>query len=143
MTDIWSKEKRSVVMSKIRSKNTKPEIMLRSFLHGRGFRFRIHRKELPGKPDIVLSKYKATVFVHGCFWHFHADCREGRVPDTNSKFWQDKLSKNVARDQSHQKKLTEMGWRVIIIWECELEAAVKNNGMDMLLKRIIEPSSPE
>ncbi len=142
MTDIWSKEKRSAVMSKIRSKNTKPEITLRSFLHGRGFRFRIHRKDLPGKPDIVLSKYKAALFVHGCFWHYHADCREGRVPDTNSKFWQDKLSKNIARDLTHQQKLTDLGWRVIVIWECELEAALKNNKMDTSLTRITGASCP-
>lgn len=123
-------------MAKIRSKNTKPEVILRKYLHQQGFRFRIHKKDLPGKPDIVLSKYKAAVFVHGCFWHYHADCREGRIPDTNSRFWQDKLSKNIARDLTHQQKLTDLGWRVIVIWECELEAALKNNKMDSLLARI-------
>lgn len=137
MTDIWSKEKRSAVMSKIRSKNTKPEMILRSFLHKKGFRFRIHRKDLPGKPDLVLPKYNAAVFVHGCFWHYHSDCREGRVPDTNSKFWQDKLSKNINRDTAHQLKLAEMGWRIVVIWECELESALKNNSMDILVEKIL------
>lgn len=119
--DIWSKEKRSDVMSKIRSKNTKPELFLRSWLHGQGFRFRIHRKDLPGKPDIVLPKYRTAIFVHGCFWHYHAGCNEGRIPDTNSKFWQTKLSKNIDRDLKHQANLRESGWQVIVIWECELE----------------------
>lgn len=119
--DIWSKDKRSDVMSRIRSKNTKPEIDLRSCLHAAGFRFRIHRKDLPGKPDIVLPKYKTVIFVHGCFWHYHANCNEGRIPSTNSKFWQTKLSKTIERDVSHQAALTAAGWQVIIIWECELE----------------------
>lgn len=136
MTDIWSKEKRSQVMSRIRSKNTKPELFLRSWLHSQGLRFRIHRKDLPGKPDIVLPKYKTAIFVHGCFWHYHADCREGRIPNTNSKFWQDKLSKNISRDVMHQQKLRELGWRVLVVWECELESANKNNNMNELAKLI-------
>ena len=119
--DIWSKEKRSLVMSKIRSKDTKPEIILRSSLHQLGYRFRIHKKELPGKPDIVLPKYKIVIFVHGCFWHYHKDCPEGRIPDTNSKFWKEKLLKNIERDKKHQDMCKELGWNVLIIWECELE----------------------
>lgn len=119
--DIWSKEKRSAVMSRIRSQNTKPEKKLRSWLYANGLRFRIHVKDLPGKPDFVLSKYKTAIFVHGCFWHFHKDCREGRIPNTNSKFWQEKLLKNIARDEKHQLKLKELGWRVIVAWECEIE----------------------
>lgn len=89
--DIWSKQKRSEVMSNIRSKNTKPEIILRSKLFREGFRFRIHQKNLPGKPDIVLSKYRTVIFVHGCFWHYHRKCKEGRIPLTNSNFWKEKL----------------------------------------------------
>jgi len=139
--DIWTKEKRSYVMSRIRSKNTKPELSLRSWLHKNGFRFRIHRKDLPGKPDIVLPKYKTVIFVHGCFWHYHATCREGRIPNTNSKFWHEKLSKNISRDLLHQEKLVELGWRVVIVWECELEAALKNNDMNALNERIIAPLS--
>jgi len=119
--DIWSKEKRSDVMSKIRSKNTKPEKLLRSLLHNKGLRFRIHRKDLPGKPDIVFPKQRVAIFVHGCFWHFHKDCNEGRIPSTNSKFWKNKLEKNVARDEKVIKELILMGWNVIIVWECEIE----------------------
>jgi DNA mismatch endonuclease (patch repair protein) len=132
MADIWSKEKRSEVMSKIRSQNTHPEKLLRSILFKEGFRFRIHKKDLPGKPDIVLSKYKIAVFVHGCFWHFHKDCREGRVPDTNSKFWKEKLSKNVQRDQKHIIDLQNLGWNVIVVWECELTKNTINNTLQKL-----------
>lgn len=119
--DIWSKEKRSLVMSKIRSKDTKPEIILRSALHKLGYRFRIHKKELPGKPDIVLAKYKTVIFVHGCFWHYHKDCPEGRIPNTNSKYWKEKLLKNIERDKKHQDLCKELGWNVLIIWECKIE----------------------
>ena len=119
--DIWDKKKRSEVMSKIRSKDTKPELIFRKALFNEGIRYRIHVKDLPGKPDIVLSKYKTVVFVHGCFWHYHENCPEGRIPDTNSKFWRDKLMKNVERDKKHQKELENMGWKVVVVWECEVE----------------------
>lgn len=125
MTDIWSKEKRSEVMSKIRSKNTKPEIMLRKVLFALGYRYRIHNKVLPGKPDIVLPKYKTAIFVHGCFWHYHADCREGRIPNTNSAFWREKLLKNISRDQKHQETLIQLGWKVLVCWECEIEKDIE------------------
>lgn len=131
--DIWSKEKRSDVMSKIRSKNTKPEMILRSSLHKLGYRFRIHRKDLPGKPDIVLPKYKTVIYVHGCFWHYHKDCREGRIPDTNSKFWKEKLYKNVERDKKHQNECEKLGWKVFIAWECEIE-----HDLDELIIKIKE-----
>jgi DNA mismatch endonuclease (patch repair protein) len=121
VADIWDKNKRSDVMSKIRSKNTKPEILLRSLLFKEGFRFRIHDKNLQGKPDIVLKKYHTVIFVHGCFWHYHEDCNEGRIPDTNSKFWQEKIFKTIERDKQHRKNLMDAGWNVIIVWECELE----------------------
>ena len=119
--DIWSKQKRSEVMSKIRGKNTKPELILRSQLFKSGFRFRIHQKNLPGKPDIVLAKYKTAIFVHGCFWHYHKECREGRIPSTNSNFWKEKLLKNIEKDEKHTKALQELGWKVIVIWECDIE----------------------
>jgi DNA mismatch endonuclease, patch repair protein len=119
--DIWTKEKRSIVMSKIRSKNTKPEIILRSALHKQGFRFRIHIKDLPGKPDIVLPKYKTLIFVHGCFWHFHKDCPEGRFPNTNTEYWSEKITRTIERDEQHHKLCKELGWNVLIIWECQIE----------------------
>lgn len=119
--DIWSTEKRSEVMSKIRSKDTRPELVLRSALHKQGYRFRIHKKELPGKPDIVLPKFKTVIFVQGCFWHYHKDCPEGRIPNTNSKYWKEKLSKNVDRDLKHQESCMALGWNVLVIWECEIE----------------------
>ena len=119
--DIWSKEKRSEVMSKIRSKNTKPERLLRSALHQHGYRFRIHRDDLPGKPDITLPKFNTLIFVNGSFWHFHKNCPEGRIPDTNSKFWKEKLYKNVVKDKRNQKECEQLGWKVLVIWECEIE----------------------
>lgn len=119
--DIWSQHKRSEVMSKIKGKNTKPEMILRSLLFKEGFRFRIHKKNLPGKPDIVLPKYRTAIFVHGCFWHYHKDCREGRIPSTNSKFWKEKLLKNVEKDERYIELLKENGWNVIVVWECEIE----------------------
>lgn len=123
--DIWSKEKRSEVMKKIKGKNTKPEKILRSALFRKGYRFRIHRKDLPGNPDIVFPKYKTAVFVHGCFWHFHEDCREGRIPSTNTAFWNNKLSKNIERDKRNINALEEAGWRVLVIWECEIEKNIE------------------
>ncbi len=122
--DIWTKRKRSDVMSKIRSKNTKPELKLRSELHKKGYRFRIHLSSFPGKPDIVLPKYKAVIFVHGCFWHQHKNCIDGRIPKTRTKYWEEKLNKNVCRDIKHKRILRKMGWNVITVWECEIEKKI-------------------
>ncbi|MEA4881800.1 MAG: very short patch repair endonuclease [Synergistaceae bacterium] len=119
--DQLTPQKRSWNMSKIRSKNTKPEIFVRSLLHRRGYRFRLHRKNLPGKPDIILPKYKAVIFVHGCFWHRHDGCKYTYNPKTRMEFWKNKFAENVQRDKLVQKKLIEEGWNVLIIWECELE----------------------
>lgn len=136
--DIWSKEKRSEVMSRIRGKNTNPEMILRSYLFKQGFRFRVHRKDLPGKPDIVLSKYNTIIFVHGCFWHYHKDCREGRIPSSNSKFWKEKLEKNIEKDKKHITALKLAGWKVVVIWECELEKSLEqtlNNLKNVLFEK--------
>jgi DNA mismatch endonuclease (patch repair protein) len=108
-------------MAKIRGKNTKPERLLRSAIFQLGFRYRIHVKNLPGKPDIVLTKYKTVIFVHGCFWHYHKDCKEGRIPSSNSKFWKEKLEYNVVKDKVHVEALELAGWNVITVWECEIE----------------------
>ena len=106
-------------MAKVGTKNTKPEVRLRKLLHRLGFRFRLHRKDLPGKPDIVLPKHSTAVFVHGCFWHGH-DCRKGRLPTTNVEFWESKIAKNRRRDAEAQAKLIELGWNVRTVWECRL-----------------------
>ncbi len=133
--DIWTKQKRSEVMSRIRGKNTKPEMILRSELFKRGFRFRVHRKDLPGKPDIVLQKYKTIIFVHGCFWHFHKECKEGRIPSSNSSFWKEKLIKNIAKDKKDKKECEALGWNVIIVWEREIEKKL-NETIEKLIVNI-------
>jgi DNA mismatch endonuclease (patch repair protein) len=125
MVDKFSKEKRSDVMSKIDGKNTAPEVFVRSLLHRSGFRFRLHARELPGKPDIVLPKYQAVVFVHGCFWHGH-DCSRGKRPASNQQFWNEKLQKNLDRDARNITSLTERGWTVFVVWQCELKSATEN-----------------
>ena len=109
---------RSRIMSSVRQKNTTPELIVRRILHAAGFRFRLHDRRLPGTPDLVLKKYKVTIFVHGCFWHFHQNCRYSKIPASNSAFWLDKLEKNVARDYRKTSQLLENHWRVIVVWEC-------------------------
>ncbi len=121
MTDIVSPEKRSQMMAGIRGKNTKPEIQVRKLLHAAGFRFRLHRKDLPGKPDIILPKYKVVIFVHGCFWHGHENCHLFRLPKSRIDFWEAKISGNVKRDKHKQKQLLNDGWRVLLVRECALK----------------------
>lgn len=117
-----SQKKRSVIMSAIRSKNTKPELYVRKLLHSLGYRFRLHRKGLPGSPDIVFTSRKKVVFVHGCFWHQHFDerCRSSTMPSSNRSYWKKKLQRNVDRDKQNQHDLAELGWSYLILWECEL-----------------------
>lgn len=119
-------------MSKISGKDTKPEILVRRFLFAQGFRFRKNVKELPGKPDIVLAKYKTTIFIHGCFWHGH-DCKSGRLPETRREFWEKKISDNVLRDSKNIKTLQEYGWKVITIWLCQINSISKRNEIFPLL----------
>ena len=119
MVDAHSKKQRSYNMSQIRSKNTKPEILVRSIVHRMGFRYRLHQSNLPGKPDLVLKRHNKVIFVHGCFWHIH-NCRYGRViPKTNPKFWQIKRKGNVERDRKNIRQLRRSGWKVLVIWECQ------------------------
>ena len=117
--DRISREHRSWNMSRIKSGNTKPEIVVRSLLHKLGYRFRLHRKDLPGKPDIVLPRYNSVVFVHGCFWHRHNGCKKATVPKTKNIFWREKFKGNIERDIKVQEELQSMGWKILIIWECE------------------------
>ncbi|AUN95859.1 very short patch repair endonuclease [Pseudazoarcus pumilus] len=119
MTDVVDAATRSRMMSGIRGKNTKPELLVRRFLHGQGFRYRLHGKRLPGKPDLVLPRWNAVVFVHGCFWHMH-DCRYFKLPNTRTEFWREKLSGNRRRDEAVRQQLEGMGWRVLVVHECEL-----------------------
>lgn len=120
MTDHLSSSHRSWNMSRIHSKNTKPEKIVRSMLFSMGFRFRINRKDLPGKPDIVLPRYKTVIFVHGCFWHRH-NCKDATMPKSNTDFWEKKFSANVERDKKVKYELAALGWKVITVWECELK----------------------
>lgn len=119
MSDIFSQSKRSDIMSKISNKDTKPEILVRKFLFSQGFRYRINVRTLPGKPDIVLPKYKIAIFVHGCFWHGH-DCKKGKLPSSNIDFWKNKILKNKLRDNENQAQLALLSWKVIVIWQCEI-----------------------
>lgn len=119
MVDVHNKKQRSFNMSRIRSHNTKPEKKVRSLIHEMGFRFRLHRKDLPGKPDVVLPKHKKIIFVHGCFWHLH-DCKYGKVqPKTNTDFWNNKRTENKLRDKKNIEELKKMGWKILIIWGCQ------------------------
>jgi DNA mismatch endonuclease (patch repair protein) len=119
MTDRISKEHRSWNMSRIRGKDTKPELAVRSMLHRMGYRFRLHVKDLPGKPDIVLPKYRTVIFVHGCFWHRHPRCKYAYAPKSRARFWRWKLDENVNRDRKARRALRVLGWRVLTVWECE------------------------
>ncbi len=123
--DHLSKEKRSWNMSRIRSANTAPELAVRSMLHRNGFRFRLHVKELPGKPDIVLPKYKTVIEVRGCFWHRHPHCKIATTPSSNTEYWLKKFAQNVARDKENEEKLKQFGWHVIIVWGCETKQLEK------------------
>jgi DNA mismatch endonuclease, patch repair protein len=122
MADTLSSERRSWNMSRIKGQNTGPEVRLRSLLHRAGFRFRLHAKELPGRPDIVLPRYRTTIFVHGCFWHRHTGCRNATTPSTRKAFWQEKFDGNVRRDERNRSELVAEGWTVVVVWECELAA---------------------
>lgn len=110
-------------MAQVKSENTSPELAIRKLLHRLGYRFRLHRKDLPGKPDIVLPKHKTVIFVHGCFWHGHLGCRRAARPTSNTDFWNAKLDRNIERDRNARKELKKLGWRVITIWECEIKNA--------------------
>lgn len=127
MVDIVDSQTRSRMMAGIRAKNTRPELVVRRFLHSQGFRYRLHEGKLPGKPDVVLPKYKLVIFVHGCFWHRHHGCKLTTCPENNYEKWKIKLDGNAERDIKHVQLLREAGWRVIVIWECSL----RSNNVDL------------
>jgi len=131
MVDVHSKKIRSKNMAAIKGADTKPEIWLRRRLHALGYRYRLHPKNLPGKPDIVLPKYSAVIFINGCFWHMHG-CHLGQLPKSRKKWWSDKLGKNVLRDFSNHDKLRELGWRVAVVWECAISGKTRQNEGDLI-----------
>lgn len=131
MTDVHSKLVRRKNMKAVRAKNTKPELLVRKLLHGAGYRYRLHVKNLPGTPDIVLPKYKVVIFVHGCFWHMHG-CDLFKLPSTRTEWWQKKLSENRLRSESAEDYLRELGWRVVVIWECGLRGPARLESDEVL-----------
>jgi DNA mismatch endonuclease (patch repair protein) len=137
MTDTVSKKRRSEIMGNVKGKHTKPELLVRKFLFSKGFRFRVHDKKLPGQPDIKLTKYKTVIFVNGCFWHGHENCRIYVMPKTNVEFWAGKIEKNMSRDKVIIHNLKELGWNVIIIWECSLKKRKMEDTLNSVVEKII------
>jgi len=137
MTDIHDIVTRSYNMSKIKGKDTKPEIIVRKFLHSNGLRYRLYNKKLPGKPDLTINKYQTVVFVNGCFWHGHKGCKYFVIPKTRTEFWKGKIEKTIQRDQAVIKKIVELGWQSLVIWECDLKPDKKEETLSNLLDKII------
>lgn len=133
MVDRLTPGRRSRLMSRVRSKNTTPELKVRRLLHALGYRFRIHRRDLPGNPDIVLPSRKVAIFVHGCFWHRHPHCRKASIPSSNVAFWAEKFERNVSRDKKNRLLLMRLKWRVITIWECQTKDAER---LSALVRRV-------
>ena len=135
MTDIMDRKRRSELMAAIRTRNTAPELAVRRIAHRMGLRFRLHRKDLPGCPDLVLPKHRLAVFVHGCFWHRHEGCRFASTPKSQTEFWTEKFAANVVRDASQEVALRKLGWRVLVIWQCETknEAVVERRLAELIL----------
>lgn len=140
MADRMTPEQRHKCMSRIRSKNTKPELLVRRYLFGRGFRYRVNVKRLPGTPDIVLRKYRTVIFINGCFWHGHEDCKLNTTPKTNTEYWKHKVDMNRERDMEKRIQLRLLGWHTIIIWECQLKPKVRETtlkGLELTLNTIL------
>ena len=135
MTDVVSPEVRSRMMSGIKNKNTKPELIIRKGLYSRGYRYRLHDKKLPGKPDLVLKKYNSVIFINGCFWHGHENCHLFRIPKSRTKFWEDKITSNKLRDENNVDTLKSDGWKVLILWECTIKGKHKLN-YDQLMGKV-------
>ncbi len=138
MKDVFSKKKRSEVMSRIRKTNTKPELIVRRFLFSMGLRYRLYNKNLPGNPDIVLSKYKIVIFINGCFWHAHDNCKYNKIPKSNIHYWRPKILGNKERDKRNKKEIQKLGWQVFTVWECDLETTKRIKTLDKLYKKILK-----
>ena len=136
MADVHNKVTRSYNMSRIKGKNTRPEILVRKFLFANGFRYRLHVKKLKGNPDIVLKKYNTVIFINGCFWHGHSDCKYAVIPKTRTDWWKDKIQKTAERDNQNYSSLSSEGWNIIIIWECELKPERKTETLNNLITQI-------
>ena len=140
MADRITPEQRHLCMSHIKGRDTKPEILVRKALFRRGFRYRVNVKGLAGHPDIVLPKHRTVVFVNGCFWHGHVDCKRAKLPDTNAEFWREKIEKNIQRDLASKEALEQEGWRVLIVWECELSKMRFEETINALVEHILSDS---
>lgn len=138
MADVHSSETRSYNMSRIKGKDTRPEELVRKYLFSKGFRYRKNDKRLPGKPDIVLPKYHTCIFVNGCFWHGHAGCKYFVWPKNNEEFWRSKIIGNIERDSKQYKELEALGWKVLVVWECELKKSVKNETLEKLVSKLCD-----
>lgn len=136
MADVHNKETRSYNMSRIKGKNTKPEIIVRKFLFSKGFRYRLHDKKLPGRPDLVMPKYKTVIFVHGCFWHGHEGCKYSVIPKTRTEWWTKKINTNKQNDITNAQKLAESGWSIINVFECELKGERKEITLNNLSEKL-------
>lgn len=137
MTDKYDKHTRSYMMSQVKGKNTKPEMLVRKFLFSKGFRYRLHDKILPGKPDIKLTKYNCLILINGCFWHGHSDCKAYVMPKSNKEFWDSKIENNVERDKRNLELLRILGWKIIVVWECELKGKNREITMQTLVDKIL------
>lgn len=135
MADVHNKAQRSYNMSRIKGKDTKPEMLVRKFLFANGYRYRLHDKKLPGKPDIVLPKYRTVILIHGCFWHGHTGCKYYKVPQTRTDWWLNKINGNKANDEKAVKALKKDGWRIIMLWECDLKPAKLKKTLLKLLNK--------
>ncbi len=138
MADVHSSETRSYNMSRIKGKDTRPEELVRKYLFSKGFRYRKNDIRLPGKPDIVLPKYHTCIFVNGCFWHGHTGCKYFVWPKNNEEFWRSKIIGNIERDSKQHKELETLGWKVLVVWECELKKSVKNQTLERLVRKLCD-----
>lgn len=139
MADTVTSEVRSKIMSRVPQRHTKPEMVVRSALHRLGHRFRLHRKDLPGSPDIVLPKFRTAIFVHGCFWHQHENCGKSRRPSSNGEYWHTKLDENISRDKRKERELSNLGWRVETVWQCETRDV---ETLSEKLKKLLSQANP-